>query len=123
MAKCVNCGKRIPADREPRLCERCAACETIYDAVVVSIRRRLALLLRSCGIYAGIGVLLLIAQPFSGAKIAGTVALYFALINGLLSGTQCLSQYLQLRRQAKTEREQSTDFISIKGKDEPTCHM
>lgn len=103
MRKCVNCGQRTAGTGQEQLCEKCAACETLYDAIVVRIRRQLLLVLRSFVLYLCLAVAVYVTELFPASQTVSIVLLYFALASSLLSAAQCLAQYIQLRKQRKAE--------------------
>lgn len=105
MEHCVNCGRRIASNLEPKLCPRCEACTTLYDAIVVRLKRQIFKALRMLCVYLTIGLILYLVRPFSGAKTAGIVVMYFGGANAVLTIGQCLSQFIQLRNQKKEEQQ------------------
>lgn len=106
MSKCVNCGRRIARDSEnTQLCPRCAACETMYDAIVVKIKRQGYLVLRSFVFYMLIAAAVYYTKLFPASRIVGIALFYFAVASSMLSAAACLSQYIQLRKQRKEEEQ------------------
>ena len=101
MARCVNCGRRIVANSEPALCRRCQACDTIYAALIVQIKRKAFITFRSTIICLVAALALHIA---SCGRILQLTLLYFALADMIYSGAQCLAQYIQLRRKLHAEK-------------------
>lgn len=108
MARCANCGRRITPDADPPLCGKCAACETMYEAMMLRLKRRLFVSIRSCLICLPIACVLYFARPFQAATVLGMALFYYAIANVVLSGAQCLSQFIQLRRQRRKEQPEET---------------
>ena len=76
----------------------------MFDAVMVRLKRMLFSGIRSAVIFGIIGAAVRITQLFSAYKLVSTVLIYLAICEIVLTGTQFLVSYVQLKEKVKEEQ-------------------
>ena len=78
----------------------------MFDAILVRLKRMVYSGIRTAGVFAVLGIMVRLAQPFSNSGLVGTILIYLAICELALTGTQFLVSYTQLKRKVKEETEE-----------------
>lgn len=103
MARCVNCGRRIEPGAPDSLCPGCAACETMYDALMRRLKRMLFSGLRMAVIASAAALLVRLFMVSPSAKLISMVLLYLAVSEAVLAAARYLAALGQLRHRLREE--------------------